>query len=287
MGGAGIGGQHQAGFLDECQQLLEVGLPHQIHWLALAQALDVGSQIPLQPGRPAAEIDLKPLAGGVIRQGGIAFGGPVLERLAGGGADEQGRLAVYLLPGPGLVLGADGQLPVRGQILDAELPGEGEKAIQHMGGGGGRHLMVGEQPLAVVGPRLVEPEFDLCSDAQGGDAGTQGSLQVEQGIEFAPLEGAPEITVATPALALVEGDHLDPGQIGKQGRLYLAGNPGDASLWPGPLDDAHQRQRMAAIPDGGEPQDADRGGRRLEQRHDVAQWWQNGWMALCKLPCGL
>ena len=133
VGGAGIGGQHQAGFLDQRQQLLEVGLPHQIHRLAVAQPLNIGGQIPLQFGRPAAQIDLKAPASGVIRQRGIAGGSPVLECLAGGGADEQGRLAVNLLFRPGLVLGADGQLPVRGQILDAELFGECEKAVQHVG----------------------------------------------------------------------------------------------------------------------------------------------------------
>ncbi len=147
--------------------------------------------------------------------------------------------------------------------------------------------MVGEQPLAVAGPLPIKPEFDFSLDAEGGDAGPHGRLQVEQGIEPAPLEGLPELAIAAPALALVEGDDLDPRQIGKQGRLNLAGDPGDAGLGPGTLDDAHQRQRVAAIPDGGEPQDADGGGRRLEQRHDVAQRWQNGWMALCKLPCGL
>ncbi|MNH11806.1 hypothetical protein D3C79_713300 [compost metagenome] len=185
------------------------------------------------------------------------------------------------------MLGADGQLPVRGQIPDAELCGEGEEAVEHMGGGGGRHPVVGEQPLTVVGAFLIEAEFYFGLDAEGGDAGPQGGLQVEQGIELAPLEGLPQRAITAPALALVEGDDLHPGQIGEERRLDFPGDPGDAGLGPCPLNDAHQRQCVAAIPDGGEPQDADGRGRRLEQRHDVAQWWQNGWMALCKLPCGL
>ena len=162
------------------------------------------------------------------------------------------------------MFGADGQLPVWGQILDAELFGESEETVQHMGGGRRRHLVVGEQPLAVVGPFPIKPEFDLGADAEGGDAGSHRCLQVEQGIEFAPLEGLPEIAIAAPSLALVEGDHLDAGQIGKKCRLDFASDPGDAGLWPLPLDDAHQRQCVAAIPDGGEPQDADGGGGRLK-----------------------
>ena len=264
MGGAGIGSQHQTGLTNQCQQLFEVGLTHQIHRFAVAQLLDVGSQIPLQLGRATAQIDLKSLACRVIRQRSIACGGPVLERLAGGGADEQGRLATNLLPGPGLVFGADGQLPIRRQIPDAEFPGEGEKAVQHMGRGRRGHPVIGEQPLAVVGPLLVETEFDVCPDAEGGDAGPHGGLQVQQGIELAPLEGAPQIAIATPTLALVEGNDLHLGQIGEQGGLDFAGDPGDAGLRPLPLNNANQCQRVATIADGGEPQDADGGGRRLK-----------------------
>ena len=72
--------------------------------------------------------------------------------------------------------------------------------------------MVGEQPLTVAGALPIKPEFDLGLDAEGGDAGAHGGLQVEQGIEPAPLEGLPEIAIAAPPLALVEGNDLDPGR---------------------------------------------------------------------------
>ena len=137
---------------DQRQQLLEVGLPHQIHRFAAAQALDVGGEIPLQPGRAAAQIDLKALAGRVIRQGGIAFGRPVLEGFARGGADEQGRFAADRLPAQAWCSALRGAAS-QGQIFDAELFGKGEKAVQHVGRLG-TVLMVGEQPLAVVGPLL-------------------------------------------------------------------------------------------------------------------------------------
>ena len=75
--------------------------------------------------------------------------------------------------------------------------------------------MVGEQPLAVAGPLPIKPELDLGLDAEGGDAGPHGRLQVQQGIELASPEGLPELAIAAPALALVEGDDFDPGQIGK------------------------------------------------------------------------
>ncbi len=264
MGWAGVGGQHQTRLTNQRQQLLEVGLANQIDRFALAELPDLGGQIPLQFGWPATEIDLKTLAGGVIRQCCIARSRPVFERLAGGCADQQGRFATNLLFRPGLVFGADGQLPIRGQILDAELFGKGEETVQHVGRGGRGYLVVGEQPLAVVGPLPIKPEFDPGLDAEGGDAGAHGRLQMQQGIKLTPPEGLPQVAIAAPPLALVEGDHLDTGQIGKQGCLDFSGDPGDAGLRPLPLDDPYQCQRVAAVADGGEPQNADGGGRRLK-----------------------
>lgn len=72
--------------------------------------------------------------------------------------------------------------------------------------------MGGEQPLTVVGARLVETEFDPGLDTERRYAGAHGRLQVEQRIELASLEGAPQVEITAPTLALVKGDHLDPGK---------------------------------------------------------------------------
>ena len=72
--------------------------------------------------------------------------------------------------------------------------------------------MVGEQPLTVAGAPRSNPSLTFGLDAEGGDAGAHGGLQVEQGIKPAPLEGLPEIAIAAPPLALVEGNDLDLGR---------------------------------------------------------------------------
>ncbi len=174
--------------------------------------------------------------GGVVRDGRIAIGAPVAQRMARAGTDNQ-RRPVIGYQALGICRGGLGErdTPAEHPLTDSECGGEAEKAIQHVLAGACSDPRIGEEPLQLARARAVEAQFDIRRNEFRDQAGSKRHLHVQQCIESAPPELLAQLVTRTQAGALVDGDKLDTVEEGQQTRFGLTDDPRQLGVGPGML----------------------------------------------------
>ena len=192
---------------------------------------------------------------------GVTLRPPVAQRMAGGGADQQGRrIAGQLFGGPGVRLVGNRDVPAHPGLLQSQRFAEAADRVEHMFAGSRRDAFVDHQAVQVLRAGAVVADAPVGLDAQAEQVRAQRHLHLQQRVETPPAQRRMHGAHAGPARGLVEADELHAGQVADQLAFQLADDPGQRSLWPRLLQGAHQRHHVGDVADGGGAQQADRGG---------------------------
>ena len=138
---------------------------------------------------------------GIIRHLGIPLGIPVTITHAGAGTDHQNRFilwnqCIYTV----FVLLADGDVPLQTSVGNPQRFRKSKQTVHYMLAAVRRYLVVVDQPLQIFGAGTVKAQPNIGVHQAVNEAGAQGHLHVQQGIEAPSFQLPADGSVSAPAL---------------------------------------------------------------------------------------
>ena len=150
------------------------------------------------------------------------------------------------------------QIPAHLGLLQAERFEKTRHRIEHVLAAARSDATVDEQSMQIFRARGVIADAQRRADEGADRIRAQRNLHVQQRVEAARGELRAQFVERAPALALVENEELDTGQIANQFVFEFADDPGQFRVGCLRLQRTHDRHHMRDIAECRRAQQADR-----------------------------